>query len=120
MGHEPLAEVITSKLDGAVGLVARVDLAVDDMRLGECRAQVGVDMVGKGAKGLVVPVEAMDVNDEQGATLIRVGDGRVERLGRRGAWIYGEAMLPMSSVIMAVGCFGGGQVGRLGSRGWGW
>lgn len=60
---EPLAEVVAGDLDGAVGLVAGVDLGVDDVRLGEGVAQEGVDVVGKGAEGLSVAVEAVDVDE---------------------------------------------------------
>lgn len=80
VGLEPLAKVVASNLDGAVRLVTRVDLGVDDMGLGESRPQERVDMVGEGLEGLVIAIEAMDVDEDQGAARVRVGDIRDEGL----------------------------------------
>lgn len=85
---EPGAEVVASNLDGMVGLVAGVDLGVDDVGFGEQSAHEGVDVGGKGLEGLVVAVEAVDVDEEQLAARVREGDmGGCEGLGGRGAWI---------------------------------
>lgn len=70
MRNEPLAEVIAGDFDCPVGLVARVNLGVDDMRVGESRSQVRVNMMGEGFEGLFVAIEAVDVDKEKCPTLV--------------------------------------------------
>jgi hypothetical protein len=66
VGLQPLAEVIPSHLYRTIGLIARVDLGVNDVGLCEEGPQVRVNMIGEGLERLVVAVEAVDVDDEQG------------------------------------------------------
>lgn len=80
MGRKPLTKVVASEFYGAVCLVSRVNLGVKDMRVGEGRFQVRVDMIGKGAKGLIVPVEAMDVDDKKSTPLVGARYGRTQGL----------------------------------------
>lgn len=87
MGSKPVAEVVPSNFDGAVRLVTWVDLGVDNMCLIQGSPQERMDMEGKGPKGLVIAVEAVDVDEEQCAAWVRGGDGGDEGLGRRGAWV---------------------------------
>lgn len=64
---QPLAKVVTSHIDGLVRLVAGVDFGVYDVRLGEGFFEVIVNVSGERAKGRLVTVEAVDVDDEQGS-----------------------------------------------------
>lgn len=65
MRLEPGAEVIAGDVDGTICLVARVDLGVNDVGVGDEVTKQRVDMSGKRAERLGVSVEAVDVNDEE-------------------------------------------------------
>ena len=67
MRGEPLAKVITGNFDSPVGLITGIDLGVYGVRLGQGLLQVGVNMVRERPEGLVIAVEAMDVDEQQGA-----------------------------------------------------
>lgn len=69
MGSQPVAEYVAGNVDGLVSLVARVDLGMYDMCLGQSMFEIVVDMGRKGAERGVVAHEAMDVDHQQRAPL---------------------------------------------------
>lgn len=74
MRRQPLAKVLGTDLHGMVRLVPRVNLGVDDMGVGQRILEVGVHVRGKRAEGLLVAVEAVDVDEEKAAAGV-MGEG---------------------------------------------
>lgn len=75
MRSQPFTKVVPSHVDSTIRLVTRIDLGVDDMRVDEQVGQESMDMSRERAEGLVVPEEAMEVNDEQLAPTLVISSG---------------------------------------------
>lgn len=83
MGYKPLTKVIPRNLDGPIGLVARIDFGVDEVGITEGGSQIRVNMVRKRPEGLLVPVEAVDVDKEESPALVTIRDDGVQGLRGR-------------------------------------
>lgn len=65
VGLEPLAEVIAGNINSLVRLIARVDLAVDDVGFDERVGEEVMDMSGKRPERRIIAHKAVDVDNQQ-------------------------------------------------------
>ena len=92
--HVPSAEIIGSILYLPLGLIARIDLGVYDMCVGQGDGEEIVDVGGKRLEARLVSHEAMDVDEQQLPTPSPITTifGR-KRLRRRRARVSGVGMV---------------------------